>query len=108
MKLVNLAMKPSEAKEEAGCAPVCDPPKYPYGTCLYLCEDELKKLGIKEMPAVGTEIPIQAVAKVVGTSERETQEGSRKTLDLQITKMGFGIEEEPTTTMGKAAKKLYP
>lgn len=108
MKLVNLAMKPKETQAEAPCTPdPGDQPKYPYGTQLYLCEDELKKLGMKEMPTVGTEVPIMAVAKVVGTSERETQEGSRKTLDLQITSMGFDLPEEPTTAMGKAAKKLY-
>jgi hypothetical protein len=47
------------------------------------------------------------VVKVIGTSERETQGGVRKTLDLQITKMGLGIEEPDTAPMGRAAQKLY-
>jgi hypothetical protein len=41
-------------------------------------EDEQKKLGIKEMPAVGSEFPIQGVVKVIGTSERETQGGKEQ------------------------------
>lgn len=107
MKLVSLAMSPEEAKDDAPCAApdAGDAPKYPYGTCLYLDEDALKKLGIKEMPSVGTEIPVQALAKVTGTSERETQEGTRKTLDLQIVKMGFGSGEDAMT---RAARTLYP
>lgn len=108
MKLVSLKLDPKEAKEEAGCAPTCDPPLYPYGTCLYLCEEELKKLGIKGMPTVGTEFPMQALVKVVGTNERETQDGKRQTLDLQLISMGLGIEEEDTSKFGKAAAAMYP
>lgn len=107
-KMVSMELTPDEGKKEVSCDPCdVDKPKYPYGTCLYLCEDELKKLGIKDMPAVGVEIQIQAVAKVIGTSERETQQGSRKTLDLQITQLGLDAPEAPTTAMGKAAQKLY-
>lgn len=108
MKLVSLKLDPADAKEEAGCVPECDPPLYPYGTCLYLDEDEQVRLGIKEMPGVGTEFPIEGVVIVTGTSERQMQDGkTRKTLDLQITSMGLGITEEPDTTMGKAAQTLY-
>lgn len=107
MKLVDLKLSKADAKDEAGCAPSSDKPLYPYGTTLYLDEDEQKKLGIKDMPDVGTEFPIEALVVVVGTSERQTQDGTRKTLDLQITKLGIGIEEEPTTPEGKAAAKLY-
>lgn len=105
MKLVSLKIKPSEQqKDSPACAP-CDmeKPKYPWGTTLHLDEKALAKLGIKEMPAVGTEIPISAVAKVTGTSEREYESGKHQTLDLQLTDMAFGpdkVEVEP--------KKLYP
>src|SRR4051812_38979480 len=102
MKLVSLELSAADAKEEGGCDPTpADLPKYPYGTCLYLDEDEQAKLGIKEMPDVGTEFPIEGVVKVVGTSQRETQGGVRKTLDLQITKMGLGITDK--TPMDRAA-----
>jgi hypothetical protein len=88
-----------EAKEEAPCVPdPGDAPRYPYGTSLYLRAEDAR---------VGTEFPIQGVVKVIGTSERETQGGKRKTLDLQITKMGLGIEEPDNSAMGRAAQKLY-
>jgi hypothetical protein len=102
MKLVSLQLTKKEAKDEATMVP--DEPRYPWGTSLHLDEDELKKLGIEEMPSVGTEFPITAVAKVTGTSERETQDGSRATLDLQIVKMALGDEDEEQSP---AAKKLY-
>lgn len=108
MKLVSLKLDPKDAAEEVSCDPKpSDAPMYPYGTCLYLDEDEQKKLGIKDMPDVGTEFPIEAVVVVVGTSERQTQGGTRKTLDLQIVKLGIGIEEEPQTMEDKAAAQLY-
>lgn len=108
MELVSLKLDPKDAKEEAGCAPTCDAPLYPYGTCLYLDEDEQKKLGITEMPDVGVEMPVTAVVKVIGTSQRETQDGVRKTLDLQITSMAIGAEEEDKEVQSAAARKLYP
>jgi hypothetical protein len=102
-KMVSMQLSKKEAKEEAPCATPDDQPRYPYGTSLYLDEDSLKKLGMEEMPSVGTEFPLMAIAKVTGTSERETQDGSRKTLDLQITKMAIGSDDKPTGV----AKKLY-
>lgn len=107
MKLVSLELSPKDAKEEVGCMPDADAPKFPYGTSLYLDEDEQAKLGLTEMPDVGTEFPMEAVVRVTGTSQRETQSGTRKTLDLQIVKMGIGIEAEPEGAMGKAAATLY-
>lgn len=104
MKMVSLVLSKKEANTEAPCALPDDQPRYPYGTQLFLTEEELKKLGIEEMPSVGTEFPITAVAKVIGTSERETQDGSRQTLDLQLVKMAMGADEEEQSP---AAKKLY-
>jgi hypothetical protein len=62
---------------------------------------------LMEMPSVGTEIPIVAIAKVTGTSEREYEDGKRQSLDLQLVKMGFDVPDEPETQMGQAAKKIY-
>lgn len=105
MKMVSLKLTRKDAKEEVGIPP--DLPEYPWGTQLHLDEDEMKKLGLKEMPPVGTEYPIEAVCKVIGTSERETQDGKRATLDVQIIAMAIGDDEEPDTPQGKAAKTLY-
>lgn len=109
MKMVSLKLSAKDAKEEIGCAPTpADAPAYPYGTRLYLDEDEQKKLGIVDMPDVGTEFPMEAVVCVVGTSERQTQGGTMKTLDLQIVKMGIGIEGDDPALKSSAAGKLYP
>lgn len=107
-KMVSMELKGDEGKTESACAPCeVERPKYPYGTSLYLDEVAMKKLGLKEMPSVGTEIPVIAIAKVTGTSEREYEDGKRQSLDLQLVKMGFDIPDEPESDMGKAAKKIY-
>lgn len=93
-------------------APDADRPKFPYGTSLYLDDKALEKLGITEMPDVGTMLNIQAVGKVTGTSEREYEGGSHRTLDVQLVQMGCEEGEEPAEpeekqTFGDAAKTLY-
>lgn len=113
MKLVSLELTKAERKKEAEplSAPMAERPLYPYGTSLYLNDETLAKLGIDEMPAVGTTFMIEAVVKVTGTSEREYEGGSHRTLDLQITEMSLeeGEEEaaEEKQTFGGAAKTLY-
>lgn len=107
MKLVSMELAPKEAEKETIEARETEKPKYPYGTCLYLDEEALAKLGIADLPDVGTELHIMAVGKVVGTSEREYEGGSHKTLDVQLTEMaceeaGGGEEDD------SPAKKLYP
>lgn len=103
-KLVSLKLTRKEAKDDSGIPP--ELPEYPWGTQLHLDEDEQKKLGIKSMPSVGTEYPITAVCRVIGTSERETQDGKRSSLDVQIISMALGDEDEELDS--PAAKKLYP
>lgn len=101
MKMVSLAKLPDVAPKDPKPGEI-EKPVYPYGTCLYLEEDVLAALGLDKMPSVGTEIPVTAIAKVTGTSEREFEGGTRKHLDLQITSMGFG------TDAAEQVKKLYP
>lgn len=111
MKLVSLELKTEEAKEETMEAREAERPRYPYGTCLYLDEVALKKLGITDIPEVGDELRIMAVGKVTGTSSREYEGGSHQTLDIQLTEMACEDadegEEPAETSMGKAAQKLY-
>lgn len=112
MKLVSLELSKAEREKEAegSCAPAAERPLFPYGTSMYLGDEALKKLGITEMPSVGTVLNITAVAKVTGTSEREYEGGSHSTLDIQFTKMACEEgEEEPAEkqTFDGAAKKLY-
>ena len=57
MQLVSMQLTEAEAKEESGIAPATsesDLPRYPYGLCLDLDDEALQKLGITDMPAVGS------------------------------------------------------
>jgi hypothetical protein len=113
MKLVSLELSPQEAKAETIEARETEKPKYPYGTCLYLDEEALAKLGVKELPDVGSMLHIMAVGKVTGTSEREYEGGSHKTLDVQIVEMACeeadaeGDNDGDESLTSPAAKKLY-
>lgn len=114
MKVASLELSKEEAKKESEplSGPDAERPKYPYGTSMYLNDEVLAKLGIKEMPDVGTTLMIQAVAKVTGTSEREYEGGSHRTLDIQFIEMGCEEGEEAAEpdegqSFDKAAKTLY-
>jgi hypothetical protein len=93
----NLAMTKEEAKSEYGVEPDDDSlPKYPYGLTLYLDDDTLKKLGITDLPKVGTSMPATVTVMVTGTSQRATQsskdgEQMRTCVDLQITDMDIAM-----------------
>lgn len=86
MKLVS--MKRTEQMEKPEVAMMSEN-IYPYGLMLNLCDDDLKKLGIKDTPKVGTKMTLQAVVEVCCTSEHESKEGENKSMSLQITDMGL-------------------
>lgn len=111
MKLASLELTKAERKQEAESTGLAaERPLYPYGTSMYLSDEALKKLGITEIPDVGTVLNITGVAKVTGTSEREYEGGSHRTLDIQFTEMACEEGEEAPEekqTFGGAAKTLY-
>lgn len=61
-------------------------PEYPYCLKLYLSQDELEMLGVKELPALNSVLDIMAKAKVVALRE----EKDNCTMELQITDMALG------------------
>lgn len=70
-------------------------PDYPWGLCIHLDKDELDKLGVKSLPAVGTEVTITAKAKVTRVQQSASQEGTREaeeytSVDYQITDLAIG------------------
>lgn len=88
-------MKRTESMEKTDIA--CDPceSKYPYGLCINLGNDELKKLGINELPEIGTVMKIEGMVSVSSTHQSESLEGrSHKSLGLQITDMSLSSEKE--------------
>lgn len=102
--MVNMQMSREEAKEYTEPS-VSDAPQYPYGLCLDLNDDALEKLGMKTLPAVGTEMSLMARVVVTRTSAYQTQGNESETcLGLQITDMELGpAQADPA----KAAAKLY-
>jgi hypothetical protein len=105
-------MKLTAAEAKAYDGECCGPsgadagPRYPWGLELYLHDEVLKKLGMATLPAVGTELVLQAKVHVTGVSMRERQGGEKsQTLDIQITSMELAAPAGDV--LGRAAKKLY-
>lgn len=106
MALKSMQLTPEEAKDEYACAPTSDgdAPRYPYGTQLCLGDEALAKLGITQLPVVGTRVMIIAEAYVSGVSMRERQGGKRtQDVDIQITAM----DVQPTTQGPDPAAVFY-
>jgi hypothetical protein len=89
--LTSMELTAKEAKKEV--SPDANPPKYPWGLCINLDEDALKKLGIDELPDVGSTVSIVAKAEVQSASESQYQgdKEKRMSLSLQITDMGVKL-----------------
>jgi len=105
MKLVNMERTEAEkqAAEERWDAETERGPDYPYGLCLNLGSDEMEKLGIKDLPAVGAEMNLTAVVKVSSVSSYDSEGGNgSKSVSLQITQMGLDDGKGES-----AAQKLY-
>jgi hypothetical protein len=106
-KLISLVLDKAEAKAEVGEPCKVEAPRYPYGTCLYLDEVALKKLGLE--CEVGDEVNIVAVGKVTGMSSREYENGKHETLDIQLTAMSIDDGDEADEALeSPTARKLYP
>lgn len=107
MKMVSMKMTPKKgdkADNMGGMSPD-DGEKYPWGLRINLGDEELKKLGLKELPKVGQEVPLMAMVKVIGVRSNESQEGENRNLELQIT--DCGMEMGKGMDMEKKASSLY-
>lgn len=85
-KLVNMKLQKTKAEE---MYPSMEPPAYPWGLCINLEEEQIKKLGLT-LPAVGATVTIEAKAEVTNRGESQTQDGTRRSLSLQITDLAIG------------------
>jgi methionine aminopeptidase len=98
-----MKMRPSEDKE---CSMLCSDEgqhKYPYGLCLSLDDESLKKLGLDNAIPPGTIVKIQATAIVERASESLDLKGKETYASMQITHLGL----EPEGTATDAATRLY-
>lgn len=112
MKIVSMQRTDGEkqaAKERATSLP-SDGPDYSWGLCLNLGKEELAKLGVDELPEVGDEFHIYAVATVTRVSQSASKDGEdSKGVELQITHMGAMHEDEADggKDFASQAKRLY-
>lgn len=85
--MINMKMSPKEAKEWSEPSPE-NAPAYPYGLCIYLNDESLKKLGFTTAPAAGAELTLQAKVVVTSCGMNQQQDGDQEIrCDLQITDM---------------------
>jgi len=103
---MKLAPKKDEKTTDC-CAPGCcdDQEKYPWGLRLNLGDEELQKLGITDLPKVGTVIAMQCQVKVTGVRSNESQDGENRNLELQVTDCGMDMGKG--VDMEKKASNLY-
>lgn len=103
--LIDMQNTSSEAQEMISPT-TSEAPKYPWGLEICLNDDSLEKLGVKTLPAVGTEVTIVAKATVAATRENATEgEGAQQGMDLQITDLQIdGLDAD---LFGRAAELLY-
>lgn len=99
--MVDMKMSPEEAKEYAtGEIKPEDAPAYPYGLCLYLCDETLQKLGFDEPPKVGQELMLKAKVVVTSTGVTQQQDGDKEArAELQITDMELSGGSDPAQVL---------
>lgn len=104
MTMTSMKMDAAEAKEYGGGAPsTSDMPAYPYGLCISLNDDAMRKLGMG-LPTVGGKMLVTALVDVVSAGSEQTEGGGTKTrAELQITDM-----EVSPAPLALDAKKMFP
>jgi len=105
MKMTDMKMSKKETERMATPAEVAsESPEYPYGICLNLHKEEIKKLGLGT-PKAGSKLMLHAMVEVKSVTVTDEKGGEGyKSVDLQITDMAI---EKPGMNMEKARKALY-
>lgn len=94
MKIPSMVSMELDAKEQAEMlAPSL--PKYPYGLCISLCEDELEKLNLDKECYVGDMLHMHCLAEVTSVSMRDdSSSGPSCRIELQITHLSVPENED--------------
>jgi hypothetical protein len=102
MKMKSMKMSPQEKKKmnPEVQSNKTSGPEFPYGLRITLDSEAISKLGITKLPSVGGTIMLEAKAKIVGVSQNEREGSKRKSMELQITDLGIGQEDD-------TAEKIY-
>lgn len=105
--MISMKLSKEEAGKMSGAVEIKpgDGPAYPYGLCLYLDDETLKKLGFGDPPAVGSELMLVAKVTVTSTGVNQQQDGDKEArCDLQITDMELAGASRPATAMYPKSK----
>lgn len=103
MPLTSMKLTKAEAKAEV--SPDYKPPEYPYGLRLCLNSETLDKLGLKQLPEIGTPMTLTARVEVCSVSAYEsTGQEQQRSVDLQITDMAL---ERAISSTAETASALY-
>lgn len=90
VKLVSMKRTAEDKRQDMG-EPACIEsiaPDYPWGLVIHMDQDELAKLGMKQLPGVGTEFGLHAKVKVTRASMSAVEgQDEENYVDLQITDM---------------------
>lgn len=104
MKLVDMKRTAAEKKardKSNKCYPGIGGDDYPYGLNLTLDTEQLKKLGIDNLPKAGKTMTLTAKAKVIAVRQNSRDGGEQeRSLELQLQKIGL------TGEAGSAAEAL--
>jgi hypothetical protein len=117
-KFVSLARTPDELKADAekmgigGSVPSkVEQPIYPYGLCINLDEETIKKLKLDTDDCeVGSTIHICCMATVTDFGQRKMNDGVNRRIELQITDLALENEDEenaPAFSNHKRMKQRY-
>lgn len=100
------SMKMSAEERKNGGPETAAVPKedYPYGLRVRLNSDSIEKVGMTELPKVGTKMVMLARVEVVSTGQYQTDSGKDQNMELQITHLDFGPDDEEGETK---SDKLY-
>ncbi len=109
---VSMAKSSAEIAEEK--SEMVDYPQnlYPYGLCISLCEEELEKLDLDDSVDVGDMIHIHALGKVTSVNKRDTDQGTKIRVEIQMTDIALEDEDHENDDAEEALgrvdyRKLY-
>lgn len=109
-QMVDMAMSEEEAAEKYGPSSTTPSsyPKYPYGLCISLCQDELDKLGLDPSDVeVGDMIHLFAMAKITSKSVQDTEGGQNARIEMQITHIASEDEDDEEKPSPNPMKSFY-
>lgn len=108
MPLKSMELTPDEKRDaKLENAPEAWVPRYAGGTCLYLDDEVLKRLELRERPKVGTVFRLEAEARVTGSSEDEHERTDGTHIDKRVSLQITAMDLAPSSDKKGLADQLY-